>query len=46
VHRGAVARIILRDYHPPAGSVPTEHVPTHKQAAQQRLGALLESATT
>jgi acyl-CoA dehydrogenase len=46
VHRDTVARIILRDYAPPADGVPTEHVPTRKRAAQQRFAALLEGATT
>jgi acyl-CoA dehydrogenase len=46
VHRDTVARIILRDYAPPADGVPTEHVPTRKRAAQQRFAALLEDATT
>lgn len=36
VHRDSVARQILRNYHPPVGRVPTEHVPTRQIAARRR----------
>lgn len=44
VHRDSVARLILRDYKAPASNTPTEHVPTRREAAQQRFAELLESA--
>ncbi|MFE3000923.1 acyl-CoA dehydrogenase family protein [Nocardia sp. NPDC059246] len=45
VHRDTVARLILRDYTPPANEVPTEHIPTRRVAAQQRFAELLETAS-
>jgi acyl-CoA dehydrogenase len=41
VHRGSVARLILRDYAPPPGNVPTEHIPTRRAAARERFAELL-----
>jgi acyl-CoA dehydrogenase len=41
VHRQAVARQILRGYQPPAGDIPSEHVPTRRAAARTRFAHLL-----
>src|SRR3954452_25344634 len=46
VHRASVARQILRGYQPPAGNVPTEHVPTRRAAARERFADLLEAVTS
>ena len=35
VHRQSVARQVLRGYEPPAGGVPSEHVPTRREAARR-----------
>ena len=43
VHRDSVARLILRDYAPPADGVPTEHVPTRREAARERFAWLLDT---
>jgi acyl-CoA dehydrogenase len=43
VHKQTVARQILKGYAPV--TVPTEHVPTRREAAKQRFADLLESAT-
>jgi acyl-CoA dehydrogenase len=45
VHRQSAARDILRGYAPPPGEVPTEHVPTRRQAARERFAELLLAAT-
>ena len=45
VHRASVARQVLRGYEPPAGGVPSEHVPTRRAAARERFATLLELAT-
>jgi acyl-CoA dehydrogenase len=45
VHRASVARQILRGYEPPAGGVPSEHVPTRREAARRQFADLLESVT-
>ena len=45
VHRQAVARQILRGYDPPADHVPSEHVPTRREAARERFAWLLETVT-
>jgi acyl-CoA dehydrogenase len=45
VHRQSVARQILRGYAPPAGGVPSEHVPTRRAAARERFAELLEAGT-
>jgi len=42
VHRDTVAKLVLRDYTPPAGNVPSEHVPTRRRAAQERYAALFD----
>jgi acyl-CoA dehydrogenase len=46
VHRQSVARLILRGYQPPAGGVPSEHVPTRREEAQRRFADLLEAVTS
>jgi acyl-CoA dehydrogenase len=45
VHRASVARQVLRGYEPPADRVPSEHVPTRREAARRKFAELLESAT-
>jgi acyl-CoA dehydrogenase len=45
VHRQAVARRILRGYEAPADGVPTEHVPTRREAARRRFAEVLEAVT-
>jgi acyl-CoA dehydrogenase len=45
VHRQSVARQVLRGYAAPAGGVPSEHVPTRRDAARERFADLLERAT-
>src|SRR3984893_14437321 len=45
VHRQSVARQILRGYAPPPDDVPSEHVPTRRAAARQRVAELLEAVT-
>jgi acyl-CoA dehydrogenase len=45
VHRQSVARTILRDYRRPEGWLPTEHVPTRREAARAKFAELLEQAT-
>jgi acyl-CoA dehydrogenase len=45
VHRQSVARQILRGYEPPPDEVPSEHVPTRREAARRRFAELLEAAT-
>jgi len=45
IHRQSVARQILHGYSPPAGEVPTEHIPTRRVAARERFAALLDLAT-
>ena len=37
VHRQSVARQILRGYEPPADEVPSEHVPTRREAARAQV---------
>jgi acyl-CoA dehydrogenase len=46
VHRQSVARQILRGYDPPAGEIPSEHVPTRRAAARERFAELLETVTS
>jgi acyl-CoA dehydrogenase len=46
VHRQSVARQILRGYEPPAGGVPSEHVPTRRALARVRFADLLDVATS
>jgi acyl-CoA dehydrogenase len=45
VHRQSVARQILRGYAPPAGEVPTEHVPTRRAEARAKFAGLLDAVT-
>ena len=46
VHRQSVARQILRGYEAPADGVPSEHVPTRRDAARARFAGLLEAVTS
>jgi acyl-CoA dehydrogenase len=46
VHRQSVARQILRGYEAPADGVPTQHVPTRREAARRRFADLLEAVTS
>jgi acyl-CoA dehydrogenase len=46
VHRQSVARQILRGYEAPEDGVPTEHVPTRREAARARFAELLEAVTS
>jgi acyl-CoA dehydrogenase len=43
VHRESVARYILRGYEPPPDGVPSEHVPTRREAARARFAEVLEA---
>jgi acyl-CoA dehydrogenase len=43
VHKQTVARQVLKRYTPV--TVPTEHIPTRRKAAQERFADLLEDAT-
>jgi acyl-CoA dehydrogenase len=45
VHRASVARQVLRGYEPPADGVPTEHIPTRREAARHQFAHLLEAVT-
>jgi acyl-CoA dehydrogenase len=45
VHRASVARHILRGYAPAPGGVPSEHVPTRREAARRRFADLLDAVT-
>jgi acyl-CoA dehydrogenase len=45
VHRQSVARQILRGFAPPAGEVPTEHVPTRRAEARERFAHVLDAVT-
>jgi acyl-CoA dehydrogenase len=45
VHRASVARQVLRGYEAPADGVPTQHVPTRREAARRQFGELLETIT-
>jgi acyl-CoA dehydrogenase len=45
VHRQSVARQVLRGYAPPADGVPSEHVPTRREAARRRFTEILEAVT-
>jgi acyl-CoA dehydrogenase len=46
VHRQSVARQILRGAHAPEDGVPSEHVPTRREAARERFAHLLEAVTS
>lgn len=41
VHRDSVARQYLKAYSPPADHIPTEHIPTRREAALERFADLL-----
>jgi acyl-CoA dehydrogenase len=45
VHRASVARQVLRGYEAPADGVPSEHIPTRREAARERFADLLEAVT-
>ena len=45
VHRASVARQVLRGYEAPADGIPSEHLPTRREAARQRFAHLLETIT-
>ena len=45
VHRASVARQVLRGYEAPADGVPTEHIPTRREAARRKFAHLLEAVT-
>jgi len=45
VHRASVARQVLRGYEPPADGIPTEHIPTRRDAARQQFAHLLDAVT-
>ncbi len=45
VHRSSVARQVLRGYEAPADGVPTEHVPSRRDAARRQFAELLETVT-
>jgi acyl-CoA dehydrogenase len=40
-----VARQILRSYEAPADGIPTEHVPTRREAAVRKFAEILEAAS-
>jgi len=46
VHRQSVARQILRGYEPPPDEVPSEHLPTRREAAREKFAWLLEAVTS
>jgi acyl-CoA dehydrogenase len=45
VHRASVARQVLRGYEPPPNEIPSEHIPTRREAARAQFAHLLEAAT-
>jgi acyl-CoA dehydrogenase len=45
VHRESVARQILRTYEAPADGIPSEHVPTRREAAVRKFAEVLEAAS-
>jgi acyl-CoA dehydrogenase len=45
VHRASVARQVLRGYEAPGDGIPTEHIPTRREAARQKFAELLEAVT-
>lgn len=46
VHRVSVARQILRGYEAPADGVPSEHIPTRREAARRQFADVLEAVTS
>src|SRR5947209_16186229 len=45
VHRASVAGQVLRGYEPPPNQIPSEHIPTRREAARGRFAELLSAAT-
>jgi acyl-CoA dehydrogenase len=45
VHRASVARQVLRGYQAPVDEVPTEHIPTRREAARRQFADVLEAVT-
>ena len=45
VHRGSVARHVLRGYEPPADGLPTQYLPSRREAARRQFADLLEAVT-
>ena len=45
VHRVSVARQVLKDYQPPPGYLPREHLPTRREAARRKFAEQLENIT-
>jgi acyl-CoA dehydrogenase len=45
VHRASVARQVLRGYDPPPDGIPSEYVPTRREAARRQFAELLEAMT-
>jgi acyl-CoA dehydrogenase len=45
VHRQSVSRLVLRDYTVPESGLPTEYIPTRRDAALERFAAVLEQHT-
>ena len=46
VHRQSVARAILRGYEAPPDGIPSQHVPTRREAARAKFAHLLEAVTS
>jgi acyl-CoA dehydrogenase len=46
VHRQSVARRILRGYEAPPDGIPSEHIPTRREAARAKFADLLEAVTS
>ena len=45
VHRQSVAKMVLKDYRAPESGIPTEHVPTRREAAAKRFAKMLDRLT-
>jgi acyl-CoA dehydrogenase len=45
VHRASVARRVLRGYEPPPDGIPTQHVPSRREAAHRQFAELLDQIT-
>jgi acyl-CoA dehydrogenase len=45
VHRASVARQVLRGYEAPADGVPTQHIPTRREAARRQFADVLAAVT-
>jgi acyl-CoA dehydrogenase len=46
VHKISVARQVLRGYEPPPDGIPSQHVPTRREAARAKFADLLEAVTS